>query len=248
LGSEEKSKYHKNSSYYAFVSFQMIQTRFKQTDVLLQKYRRLAIALQRAPSKHYQGEIFEFPRYPKSHDKKSMIFKLGKSINSFKFLDDNLFTVTSGIVSNKNCIFYKLMRDNVQKLFEAGITQKLKGTKYTNLQFYKDLIKVHDTTKNWIPLDLTMLEAGFIIWLIAVAISILVLLIEVLFYYLSILIERYQSRHRLFIIKKIAVSSVPKKINLKKLKKNKKIGKVSKIIKKFKKIKSQKPKSNIRKP
>lgn len=128
------------------------------------------------------SQCFTLPRYPGTHDKKSMMLNLLGYDQPVKFIEENVIEFSSGISSKKNCIFFKLLKDNVQRLFEAGITQKLKSTKYTNDPNYIKLLNVHEQAKNWAPLDLTMLEAGFIIWLVAVGISILVFFGEIIFY------------------------------------------------------------------
>lgn len=43
----------------------------------------------------------------------------------FKYLDDNIFVIQNGFSSPKNDINFKIIRDEIEKLFEFGITNKI---------------------------------------------------------------------------------------------------------------------------
>lgn len=133
------------------------------------------------------------PRYPGTHDK-SMLFNFTNCSYPIKFLSDNLFVLTSGISSPKNNPMFKMFRENIQRLHESGITQKLKGIKYSNHESYKKIIRVHEEPAKFVPMNLTMLEAGFIIWLVAVAISIVVFFCEIMFYHISCFIVKIRTK------------------------------------------------------
>lgn len=133
------------------------------------------------------------PRYPGTHDK-SMLFNFTNCSYPMKFLSDNLFDLTSGFSSPKNNPMFKMFRENIQRLHESGITQKLKGIKYSNHESYKKIIRVHEELAKFVPMNLTMLEAGFIIWLVAVAISIVVFFCEIMFYHISCFIVKIRTK------------------------------------------------------
>lgn len=131
-----------------------------------------------------------WPRYPGTHDNPSMVFDFFRCDYPVKFLRDNVQVFTGGLSSPKNCPMFKFLKENVQRLFESGITQTLKGIKLNSLLDYKEIFQVHENSITIVPLNLTMLEAGFVIWLTSVVISILVFFVEIIYFNLSNLMRK----------------------------------------------------------
>jgi hypothetical protein len=133
-------------------------------------------------------------RYPGTHDK-PMMFKIQNFPHPYKFMQDNVKEESYGISSSRNNILFKTFMNYVEKLFESGITQTFKSIKYTNFKEYEDLFEIYEPSIGLAPLNMTMLEAGFVIWLVAVGISLLVFIGEILIFYFSNFIKKHQSKH-----------------------------------------------------
>jgi hypothetical protein len=123
-------------------------------------------------------EAFTFIRYPGTN-KKSMIFKNHYIENHLKFSKDNFHSGFIGIAFHKNSVFFQMFKTEIQKLFESGIIQNDELT--FGLKRFNEIFKVHEESKNIVPLSLQMLQGGFVIWLIAVFISIMTFVAEIIF-------------------------------------------------------------------
>lgn len=101
-----------------------------------------------------------------------------------KFIDDDLFVVFFGLAIPKNSIFYKLFRDGVQRLFEAGITRIFPGQDFYDNK--EQIFKVFDRDNHdGVVLTCKLLDACFYLWLGYVAISILVFIVELIVFRLT---------------------------------------------------------------
>jgi hypothetical protein len=127
----------------------------------------------------FNGEIMPFTRYPENRDK-SLIFSVRTLSGLYKFSTENVYILSLGFALRKNDFRFKLFRDTFQRLHEAGIIPyKLKDARYSDYGNYKKIIEPVEVPKSYVPLDLRILEAGFIIWLVAVGISIIVFIGEI---------------------------------------------------------------------
>jgi hypothetical protein len=101
-----------------------------------------------------------------------------------KFAKDNLANQKLGFRMFKNEILYPFFKKNFQRLFEAGIF-KVFGKKLTEVQNINDFSPYTGERVTVEPLSMSILQAGFVIWLIAVFICILVFFGEIFHYKLS---------------------------------------------------------------
>lgn len=124
---------------------------------------------------------------------------------TYKFTKDNIFQITQGLSLPKNSIFFVLFKTEFQKLFESGIVQKFKFKSFFSYDEYRydqkeiSIFKIHQEGKEVVPLSLSHLEAGFVIWLVTVLISIFVFLIENIYYQIS---KTYQT-NKIIVIQKL---------------------------------------------
>lgn len=126
--------------------------------------------------------VFLSPRYPGTKEK-SLIFQSDNHIfmnDSFKFTKDDVFVHKIGIGFIRNSINFKLFRDEFEKLFESGIHH------VTEQKLFKDkLMKSLKVVAQEIEikvLTLEDLESGFVIWLIAVLITIIIFICEKIYF------------------------------------------------------------------
>jgi hypothetical protein len=158
------------------------------------------------------------PRFQGTHDK-SMTFHVKNRENLYKFPSDNVGKISYGIGSPKYSPVFKLFKDNVEKLFESGILQKLKGIKHNDGSLYNDVFKVVEIPEaRYIPISLTMLESGFIIWLVAVGASIVVFFVEIIHFNVLKFVDKHHKKEDL---KKSKINSKVKKTKLDLFKKTK---------------------------
>jgi hypothetical protein len=169
-----------------------------------------------------KGVDFPLPRYPGSNRKSIsfLIKNLENLTNLYKFATDNVLTESIGFSCPANSPTTKMFKNNIQKLFEAGIIpEKLVGVDYTQYENYKEVFQVVDNPKaSYYPLNLTMLHAVFVIWLTAVGVSILVFFYEVIHYNLMVKIKANRKKKEK---KKSKLNSKAKPLKLDLLKKTK---------------------------
>lgn len=103
----------------------------------------------------------------------------------------------TGIFGHKEDLFFVTFKNEFQKLFEAGITNVVKlnssksfDEKVMNSKLHKDFT-VYDEKKELVPMSMSQLSAGFIIWFSAILIVILVFFLEILYYKLSQVWEQF---------------------------------------------------------
>lgn len=142
-------------------------------DVMVQNIEK------RLETKDEEPIFIILPRYPGTKDK-SMTFRSYYRRSPVKFLSDDLILISSGVSAPANHPEYILFRDNIQRLFEAGLTNELSGTKYGKSDHFQMMFQIYDKQMNLAPLNLKMLEAGFVIWLVSVGISMLAFLYEMM--------------------------------------------------------------------
>lgn len=135
----------------------------------------------------FMGSLVPLPRYPGTNDHPNMLFRTQYYDRPVKFLKDNIIIHSSGVSSPRDVPQFKMFKTNLQSLFEAGIIPyKLKAAKFS---YYYELhgsnFKVAEDPPKFMPMNFTLLEAGFVIWLIAVAITILVFFGEIIFFHAS---------------------------------------------------------------
>lgn len=123
-------------------------------------------------------KVITYPRYPGS-DRQTLILKNKFYNDPYKTTTDNVFVKLAGYSARKSNNLFKTFRDEFQRLFEAGITNKFYGGKFTD--FLKDdKVVIYDDKKEFVKLSVGILKAGFIIWSVTVFISILVFFGEIL--------------------------------------------------------------------
>lgn len=98
-----------------------------------------------------------------------------------KFIDDDFLVLFKGLTMFKNDILYKTFRDGIQRLFEAGITNIFTGKNFHEINEKNFEIFDRDNHDD-VALTLRLLDAGFIIWLGCIAVSILVLFGELIIF------------------------------------------------------------------
>lgn len=120
-------------------------------------------------------------------EEKSIYFKNIHYSDPIKFAKGTMFNQYAGITANHNDNYFAIFRDEFQRLFEAGITKVVVGksemSKLSNDVLKSKLSKdfeVYDQQKELVPLSLSQLSAGFVIWIVAVMIAIFVFFLEIL--------------------------------------------------------------------
>jgi hypothetical protein len=110
--------------------------------------------------------------------KQLLEFKYLKFEDPVKMSRNNLFDSSlSGFKFEKNFIFYGTFRDELQKLFEFGIIDELKGNfaeKIKKLSSSEQSIDVYESKKSEVVLSWDNLYAGFYLWIGACVISTIV--------------------------------------------------------------------------
>lgn len=132
---------------------------------------------------------------------KSMEFDVKYFELPVKLTKDDFYTFKYGFSMKKNHKFYKIFKNSIQKLFEAGITNKFNTRKTVldkqmNIEDPNSQWKLHDKVKELSPLSLIDLKSGFVIWFIAVIIATLVFLGEIITYHFKILIQKRRNLTR----------------------------------------------------
>jgi hypothetical protein len=156
------------------------------------------------------------PRPRRDLDKPSHIFQLAPYQQPVKFLQDNILEIEIGFSYPRNCPLSKMYKKNVQYLFESGfLNQIFERHKHGDGKLMKELLKVIEEKLGYIQLDLTLLEAGFVIWAVSVAISILVFCGEIIYYYSTKKFKKTISKRKIKSKKKPVVKRKIKKIKRK---------------------------------
>lgn len=148
-----------------------------RSDFLYNKTSRFSVL---APKYNKKNPIV-FPRYPGS-DKKSMIFKFLHFKRPRKFTKDNFASFTMALDFQQNDILYKAFHTEIVKLIETGILNTFEDRTVSEDIDFKSLFKVLSDKKDFVPLSMEMLEAGFKIWLVTFLSSFLVFLMELIFF------------------------------------------------------------------
>lgn len=134
---------------------------------------------------------FKSARIPES-DKRSMTFRLifrEENTNKIthrsfplKQSQNDFWSEEMGYYSIINNIYFKVLRDNLEKFFETGITHKLIKD-IVDRTFMEDFLayyEPYDDKKEVVPLSYSMMEAFFVIWLVAVLIATIVFIFEII--------------------------------------------------------------------
>lgn len=109
-----------------------------------------------------------------------------------KFAKNSFATDFTGIIAHRDNAFYETFKNAFQRLFEAGITSVI-NVKSSNKEVGKAIdrllskhsheeFKVYNEKKELVALSLSHLSPGFIIWLTALVLVILVFFLEILHY------------------------------------------------------------------
>lgn len=163
--------------------------------------------------------------------------------NPCKFAEDDVNKFKLGFVTQPNHILFKLFKDEFQKLFESGITQSIKASlkKQLEKEFLEEFQVFTGERDEVAPLTLFDLKAGFVIWLVAVAVCVLVFIGEILHSQISKLIGKTKSIKIKMLRKKKACSKQIKS-KIRKLKK-----KTKNFALKCNKVKNKKVFYNLKK-
>lgn len=147
--------------------------------------------------------VYLKPKYAQDINK---YYKFKNYTDPVKFVEGRFVRGTTGIIAMKEKFYFEIFRNEFQRLFEAGITS-VANDRYTNehnitedlvetlkpIEFSKDFT-VYDEKKELVPLSLSQLSAGFIIWLTAVMSAILVFILEFVHYKCSEVWEKFLLR------------------------------------------------------
>lgn len=128
-------------------------------------------------------DTYYYARYPGTKSK-SLIFQSNAFDDYYKFAKDDLFAIKKGISFQPNFTYYKLFGDEIQKLIESGIA-KSHEIKYLNRKQFRGRYKIVPKEIELKVLSMEDLKAGFIIWLVAVLISIIVFIFEKIFFQIT---------------------------------------------------------------
>lgn len=125
------------------------------------------------------GKLMPFPRYQGNYDK-SMIFSVKNMSGLYKFSTENVYSLSMGFALTRTNVLFKLFRDNIQRLHETGILPyQLKTVRFSDYGNMKKIFTpVEIPEASYVTLNLDVLKAGFVIWLVTVVISILSFIVE----------------------------------------------------------------------
>lgn len=150
-----------------------------------------------ADTKAYSSKIMHLmPRAVCSFNKQyNSEFLYLKFEDPVKFSKNNLLTSLNGIVYAGNDVFFGTFRDELKRLFESGIFQKLhrdslpglhSNNKHNKINAMRDYDRKSTQVLSW-----NHLYAGFYLWIGACLISALAFIGEVITNYLRNLFENY---------------------------------------------------------
>lgn len=114
--------------------------------------------------------------------KRKLEYKFKGYDDPVKFIDDSVLTTLYGIAMQKNALVFNQFRDVLQRLFEAGLTQKYPGMTLFVSDDILDDFSVHERSESQVVLTWNHLYAGFYVWLGAVVISIIAFIGEHIVY------------------------------------------------------------------
>lgn len=101
----------------------------------------------------------------------------------FKYSSDDVVKRIRGIMMVKNDIYWKPIRDVVQRLFEAGITNLKDPTTFLQKDFFPKSFNIYDRTNHAnVVLTLNLLSASFYAWLALIAVSLAIFVVEIIYY------------------------------------------------------------------
>lgn len=124
------------------------------------------------------GKFVSFmARIPLTTYKQHVEFKtrdMGHDDTPIKFIKENIHKATKGIMVVKNEIYWKPIHDAIQRLFEAGITKMLPYNKFGIITLFRHFDVYDKNELEPTVLTLEILDAGFYVWLVSLAISMLV--------------------------------------------------------------------------
>lgn len=115
-----------------------------------------------------------YPRYPLTDYKEMTFIYWNWTHFPMKFTKDNIYETKWAFSTNINNICFKLFRDEVEKLFEAGIANVYEGLQMMKTVSLKNLfsdLEIYNDKIELTVLSLTHLKAGFIIWLVSIVIA-----------------------------------------------------------------------------
>jgi hypothetical protein len=136
----------------------------------------------------------EFLRIKNFNNKKFFIVKRDSGdINSLydhpcKFVQDNLYTFNTGFYLRQNDPIFKILKKVFQRLFEAGVLNY--SYEMFSSAYQREMIEYTGEREEVKSLSLFDLRAGFIIWLVAVSICILIFIGEILHFQMFKFIEK----------------------------------------------------------
>lgn len=142
---------------------------FKQEDLFSHK-RKFTMACERPAIAKIQSQEFFYRNYT----------------DPVKFTTDNLVTFNLAFVMKRNSVFYKNFRDVLQRLFESGIYQQVRGLSFFTKtgrrddDAYVSFFTPYNRKKSNVVLSFNYLQAGFIIWAMAVGVSVLAFIGEII--------------------------------------------------------------------
>lgn len=147
-------------------------------------------------SEYINCNLTIFPRYIGT-DKKSMIFQFINFTNPVKFSKDNIFSFPMSICFRNNDVLFITFKTQIRRLIEAGITSTFEDQTISYEKNYRDMFKVLDKGKDFAPLSLEMLDAGFIIWTVSLLLALLSFICENIFYGCPILMKKLKDESKI---------------------------------------------------
>lgn len=143
-------------------------------------------------SKQINEKFASLEERPTNPNRQKLEYIIKDMKDPVKYTSDNIFTCKIGLLMLKQTIFYKNFRDVTQRLFEAGIIQRIPGrSDYSMSGQFQDQIEIAESFKVYnrkrfnVVLNWKDLCAGFYLWAGAAVFSILILIGEIIKFRLS---------------------------------------------------------------
>lgn len=120
------------------------------------------------------------PRPPETHTKYLEYMMEGHD-HPLKFATDNLVSLPLAIRVTRNLYFYKAIRDNLQRLFEAGfISHHFSSITNDESPLISLKLRIHERQQSYSTLIWDQLYPGFYLWLGALIVCVVVFIGELI--------------------------------------------------------------------
>lgn len=132
-------------------------------------------------NKHEIDKIAVFKERPTDPKRQKLEYIIKEIKDPVKFTSNNIYTCTVALSMLKNAIFFKNFRYVTQRLFEAGIIQRIPGKsdyslsgKANEQSEIAEEFQIYNRKRVNVVLNWNDLSAGFYVWIGTVVLSIVV--------------------------------------------------------------------------